>query len=101
MAQMYVDSASLRAKAAELEELNNQFKSEIGGLQDNEQALAGMWEGTAKENFRTAFNNDVVQMNNFYNAIGMYISKLEEIAAKYEQAEQQNAELASTRTYNG
>ena len=101
MAQMYVDSNSLRARASELASINEQFRSEVVNLQDTEEALAGMWEGDAKETFRGAFDSDLVQMSNFYNAIGMYVKQLEEIAAQYERAEAQNVELASTRTYNG
>ena len=39
-------------------------------------------------------------MNNFYNAIEVYVQRLEEAAAKYAQAEAANAELAGTRSYS-
>lgn len=101
MAQFYVDASSLRTKVSELQQLNSSFKNEIGNLQETEQVLAGMWEGSAKDAFRNAFNSDMVQMSNFYNAINTFADRLQEIIAQYEQAESANAQLASTRTYGG
>ena len=101
MAQFYVDASSLRTKVSELQQLNNSFKSEMDNLQETEQILAGMWEGSAKDAFRTAFNSDIVQMSNFYNAINTFADRLQEIVVQYERAESTNTQLASTRTYGG
>ena len=99
MALIQVTAAELKSKANELRSLNGQFKSQVGNLESQEASLASMWEGEAKTAFHTAFNNDKVQMDNFYDLIEKYCQALETIAEKYQQAEAQNTETASTRKY--
>lgn len=100
MALIRVTSAQLQSGAQELANLNSQFKSAVQQLENTEQALAGMWEGDAKEAFHRAFNSDKIQMDNFYNAIEVYITRLQNAAAKYQQAEALNVDTANTRTYH-
>lgn len=99
MALIRVSAAELKAKAGNLRDLNGQFKTQVGNLESQEQNLVGMWEGEARDAFHNAFNNDKTQMDNFYNLIEQYCAALEEIAAKYEEAEARNLSTASTRTY--
>lgn len=99
MAAFTVTASQLRSTAGELRELNGQFKSQVGNLETQENSLASMWEGEAKETFHLAFNSDKTQMDNFYHLIEQYCTTLESIATKYEQAEQQNLSTAHTRTY--
>lgn len=99
MGLIQVSAAELKAKANELRNLNSQFKTQVGNLESQEQALIGMWEGEARDAFNTAFNNDKTQMDNFYNLIEQYCVALENIAAKYEMAESQNVSTAAARTY--
>ena len=100
MALMRVTAAQLRAKAEELANLNNTLKSNVTELEGCEQNLASMWEGQAKDAFHQAFSNDKIQMTNFSTLIEKYVYTLQNIAAKYEQAESINTETASTRKYN-
>ena len=100
MAEIKVTSTELKSKAAELRQLNNQFKKAVEDMTSTEQQLMGMWDGETKEAFHNAFNNDKTQMDNFFNAIEVYAQRLEAAAAKYEQAEAQNTEIATTRTYS-
>ncbi|MBE6707688.1 MAG: WXG100 family type VII secretion target [Ruminococcaceae bacterium] len=95
-----VSANELIAKANELKNLNAQLKAAIGELEANEETLRTMWEGEANDAFHTAFTNDKIQMTNFYNAIEVYIYRLLEIAAKYQQAEATSKEIASARTYH-
>lgn len=99
MALIQVSAAELKAKAGELRNLNSQFKTQVGNLESQEQTLISMWEGEARDAFNTAFNNDKMQMDNFYNLIEQYCVALEAIAAKYELAEAQNVSTAASRTY--
>ena len=99
MAELSVIISELRSKADELDGLNQQFYSQVGSLEETEGALNGMWEGDARTSFHTAFTNDVTQMHNFYNAVGAYVTTLENAIALYEQAEAQNVELAVARHY--
>ena len=99
MAGFQVTASQLKAKAGELRELNSQFKTQVGNLENQEQSLCSMWEGDSKNAFHTAFNNDKTQMNNFYNLIIQYCASLESIASQYEMAEAKNVSIASTRNY--
>lgn len=95
-----VSAEQLIARANELKNLNEQFKTTIGELETTEETLRTMWEGDANDAFHAAFTSDKVQMTNFYNAIEIYVYRLLEIAAKYQQAEATNQEIASNRTYH-
>lgn len=99
MATFRVTTNELKTKAEELRSLNAQFKNEVGNMETLEGSLSGMWEGEAKDAFHNAFSSDKVQMDNFYNAIELYIQRLETAAVKYAQAEATNVEIASTRKY--
>ncbi|MCI6896762.1 MAG: WXG100 family type VII secretion target [Gemmiger formicilis] len=99
MAIIRVTAAELRNGAQELRDLNQRFKSSVSELETTEGALNTMWEGDARNAFHQAFTSDKTQMNNFYNAIEVYAQRLEAAAAKYEQAEAQNVEIANTRSY--
>ena len=51
------------------------------------------------EQKQSAFINDLTQMANFHNAVGMYVKALLEIAQTYDKAEAMNAEMAKSRNY--
>ena len=99
MAFFQVTSSELRNKASRLQELNGQFKAKASELQEKESALCSMWEGEAKNMFHQAFMNDRQQMNAFYGLIAQYVQALLEIAARYEEAEARNREIAAARKY--
>ena len=100
MAIIRVTAAQLKTGAEELRNLNQQFKAAVSDLESTESSLNSMWEGDARNAFHQAFTNDKTQMDNFFNAIEVYAQRLEGAAAKYEQAEAQNTEIATTRTYS-
>lgn len=97
--EIQVTTATLHSKAEELRGLNANLKTQIGELENTEASLNSMWDGEANSTFHAAFQNDIVQMNNFYNAIEKYAQVLQEIARQYENAEQANMSIASNRTY--
>lgn len=94
-----VSTATLSKKANELKSLNSKLKKQIESLTSTEGSLNSMWEGQAKDAFHKAFSQDVVQMNNFYNAIEKYASSLEQIVKEYEKAEKANTTTATQRKY--
>ena len=99
MAEIKVTSATLRSKAAELKQLNSQFKSAVASLESEETNLKSQWEGEANDAFHNAFSKDKIQMDNFYNAIENYCNSLLSIAEQYEKAENANVATATTRSY--
>ncbi len=94
-----VTTTTLNSKASELKSLNNNFRSQINNLKSVESSLNSMWDGEANDAFHKAFTKDITQMNNFYNAIEKYVQALQEIAKKYDAAEQKNASTATKRAY--
>ena len=99
MAFFSVTSSELRNRAGRITELNGQFKSKTTVLGEQESALCGMWEGEARDTFHQAFVRDKQQMDVFHQLIAQYVQALLEIAARYEQAEARNREIASARNY--
>ena len=94
-----VTPAELKNKASELKQFNSNLKTQIEELRSQEGALVGKWEGDAKTAFDAAFKNDMIQMDNFYNAIERYVAALQEIASRYETAENTNTSIATERKY--
>lgn len=99
MAMIMVTSSRLRSMAEDLQNLNSQFKNKAQELQEKEQSLLQMWEGQAQTVFHNAFIRDCQQMAAFCQLISQYIQALLEIAARYEEAEAKNAQIASARSY--
>jgi WXG100 family type VII secretion target len=99
MSEIQVTSSTLRSKAEELNQLNEQFRNAVTSLTDEENALRSQYEGESSDAFHSAFTQDTVQMSNFYNAIAQYVQKLTQIAETYEKAEQTNVATATTRNY--
>lgn len=95
MAEIQVTTATLRAKAEELNGLNEQFKNAVTSLTEEEQSLRTSYEGQSSDAFHAAFTKDTIQMSNFYNAIAQYVQKLLQIAEAYEKAEQTNVATVS------
>ena len=95
MAEIQVTTATLRAKAEELNGLNEQFKNAVTSLTEEEQSLRTSYEGQSSDAFHTKFTQNTVQMSNFYNAIAQYAQKLLQIAEAYEKAEQANVSIVS------
>lgn len=99
MSEIQVTSATLRSKADELSQKNEQFKTAVTALTEEESGLRSSYEGESSDAFHAAFTKDITQMNNFYNAIAQYVQKLYTIAETYEKAEQANVATATTRNY--
>lgn len=89
-----VTPATVNSKAQELHSQNARLKSLIESMRAQEESLNGMWDGEANDAFHNAFMKDITQMSNFYNAIEQYVQKLQEIAKKYQQAENTNCGIA-------
>lgn len=99
MAEILVTSSQLKSEASALQDLNTQFKQKVDHLAELEAQLSSMWEGEANAAFKAAFTKDKSQMETFYNEIIKYVNALNEIAAKYAQAEATNVQTATTRSY--
>lgn len=99
MSEMTINSSVIRTQAENLSNLNVQFQSQVSQLRNIESSLNSSWDGEARQTFHNAFESDAAQMDNFYRTINNYVSVLMNEAARYEQAELNSVEIASTRTY--
>lgn len=92
-----ITSAQVRQKASELRDMNTQFKIKAESLSASEEMLAVKWEGDAKVGFRSSFQKDRGNMDNFYKAVEQYCTTLENIAIMMDNADRQSAEIAAQR----
>ncbi len=99
MGIIQVTAGQLRQEAERIHQLNSQLKNQILLLEAKEQHLGTMWEGRAKDSFRGSFLRDKGHMEEFSQLIGRYVQALQQIAAKYEQAEQKNMEIAASKAH--
>ena len=99
MAEIMVTASQLRRTAEQLQQLNSQFKTKTDDLNTKEAEINGMWDGQANDAFHAAFAKDHAQWEVFYNTIIEYVNALNQIADKYEQAENVNIQTATTRSY--
>lgn len=97
MAEIRVTASELMNKASALRELNGNFQTQITNLETSEQTVTGMWEGEAKEEFNKYFVENKAKFDKFYQLVEKFCGAMEEIAKKYEQTEQVNVGLASTK----
>lgn len=94
-----VTGSAMKNAAEELQGLLEQYKGRMGELDSAEQQLNNMWDGDANDAFHKSFNNDKVQLQNFYNVIAKYINALSTALADYSKAEADAVNIANTRTY--
>lgn len=100
MSQFTVTFQQLKSAIDTLTQLNSDFKTATSNLESTEGQLCSMWEGQARDTFDAAFKRDKAQMDKFYTEIQRYIQVLQENLARYQQAEAENTEIASTRKYS-
>lgn len=99
MSAFSVNTATLKTKSGELNDLVTRYRVCVEQLVATEASLNSMWDGEANDAFHAAFVTDKAKMDQFANLINQYIDKLMSIAARYEQTEQVNTEIAANRTY--
>jgi len=95
LGEIKVTASQLRSKADELTQINAAFRSRVESLVEAEAMLMGMWDGEAKTAFHNAFERDKENMSRFYNAIAQFICTLQQIAAKYDNADARSAQIAT------
>lgn len=96
-ARFRVSTSEVRRKANELEGLNNQFKAEVTGLRDENQALGTKFEGDARNAFNNQFTQDMGKFDQFAQGIAKFVEQLRRDADEYDKAERANVDLANRR----
>ena len=85
-----IDSRQLRTKKDDLLTLNRRFVQEKENLCSKEAQLRSMWEGAANESFHAQFMRNAGQMDAFAETIDRYLTVMDSIAQRYDDAEQRN-----------
>ncbi len=100
MATIRVSANELRVRAEQLHEENADLKNKIDEFNEVADALAAQWEGEARDAFINACNMDRSQMDNFSAVIDAFYQTLLDMAKKYEEAEDVNVNIATSRAYS-
>lgn len=99
MALIRVTAEELKNRAEMLNQANTGLKAKVSEFEAASQALAGQWEGEARDAFVNAYTQDKTQMDNFSTVIDDFYQKLLYIAQNYDAAERKNVDIATTRNY--
>ncbi len=99
MPKNVINSAEVMQVTNLLAENNNQFRARVEDLMNTAQELAGMWQGEANNTFNAALATDQERWAAFAALVDTYVETLREIVRQYQNAEADNVEIASRRTY--
>ncbi len=90
-AELKVTPADLRATATEFQGIHGQMTSQIEQMKELVRNTSQSWEGTAGNNFRSKFNELDDDMTKLKNMINEHVNDLQEMANRYDAAEDENA----------
>ena len=94
--KILVSTNALRNKADELQQMNQQLTKALEELSNQEQTLASQWEGDAQQAFRTSFQQDMQNFQEFIKGISAYATVLNTIGKEYDNAEDKNVQVAKS-----
>lgn len=84
--------------ADELENLKMNFDQEVDNMESVYRTLSNMWEGEAKDKFTEQLRIDEEKFTKFSALVASYVKTLREDVALYKATEQNNYDIAATRT---
>lgn len=97
-AELKVTPADLRATATEFQGIHSQMTSQIEQMKELVRNTSQSWEGAAGNTFRSRFNELDDDMTKLKNMINEHVNDLQEMANRYETAENENeADAAALR----
>lgn len=97
MAQFIVSANQLEQKKNELEGKKRNYESLINQLESEARSLYTMWDGDAKESFKTSLTEDIKTLKAFIIELDDFIKTLSDIIQTYRTTEQKNAALAASK----
>lgn len=96
MAEIFVaGSSQIQSVIDQLTTDNAKFLEKTEALAAEAKLLAGKWEGDASDSFQAHFTTEQAKYMAFHEGINQYITALQQILQKYEQAEQANTAIAN------
>lgn len=99
MSRFVIEANEVMRTASMLAENNNQFRARVEDLMNTAQELSSMWQGEANDTFNMALATDQERWVAFAALVDNYVETLREIVRHYRDAEAENVEIASHRTY--
>lgn len=99
MSRFVINANEVMHVASMLTENNNQFRARVEDLMNTAQELASMWQGEANNSFNAALATDQERWAAFAALVDTHVETLREIVRHYQNAEAENVEIATRRTY--
>ena len=93
MADITVNSTTLKEKAASFETVAKSVKNYTEDMQKTITKLRPVWEGLASENTQKAFNKFQATFDEKYETIINFSKFLKDTAQEYEKTENANAQI--------
>lgn len=91
-----VDTAKLTSTASSFKSTANTIKNLTTSMTDTVKQLTGnVWSGDARQKYTSQFNGLQEDINRMIRMINEHVTDLQEMAGKYESAEQVNQETAN------
>ena len=92
MADIILTPTVVAQKAEDLRSYATQLTNDKEDFESAEEALAGMWDGEAKDSFRTKFQTGMQHVQTYIEAVNNYAAALDEIKQELEEADRRSAE---------
>ena len=101
MSRFVIEANEVMRTASMLAENNNQFRSRVEDLMKVPGVgyNTALWQGEANDTFNMALATDQERWVAFAALVDNYVETLREIVRYYQDAEAENVEIASHRTY--
>ncbi|MBQ9349090.1 MAG: WXG100 family type VII secretion target [Oscillibacter sp.] len=97
MAQFQVSTGKLSEEAAHLRRLKADLEQEIAKMRSGATSYLNMWEGEAKQAFVASVQKNMNLLQAFTNNMEKFANALTSNQATYEQAENRNKNIASSK----
>lgn len=89
-AELRVTPQDLRTAATEFQGIHSQMTGLVEQMKDLVRNTSASWEGSAADAFRNKFNQLDDDMTKMKGMVNEHVSDLQEMATRYEQAENEN-----------
>lgn len=90
-----VNTSTLKSDVSTINGEISSLKNDVKSLRSTASQLSSMWDGSAKNAFIAAVNDDIRRLEELINAIGKFTDKTDTSRAEYEKCENAVAGIIS------
>lgn len=101
MATSTVELQKMKSAAAELEKIYTSMQTQLKKLGENVSSLKGIWSGEASTVYINGYQQNAAEINNLAQAIKSAATALTSIAANYQKADSNAAEIIKQKLAKG